>query len=59
MKLEQLGIERDRVRLEWVSASEGTRFAEVVTDLTQTIKKVGPGPFNKQQQKLTKESGDD
>ncbi len=56
--LEQLGIERDRVQLEWVSASEGAKFAQVVTDFTQTIKKLGPGPFNKQQQKLTKESGD-
>jgi len=47
MVLEQLGIESERVRLEWVSASEGARFAEVVTDFTQTIKKLGPGPFSK------------
>ncbi len=33
-----------RVRLEWVSASEGARFAEVVTDFTNNIKKLGPSP---------------
>jgi len=46
--LGQLGIESERVRLEWVSASEGAKFAEVVTDFTQTIKKLGPGPCSKQ-----------
>jgi coenzyme F420-reducing hydrogenase delta subunit len=33
-----------RVRLEWVSASEGNRFAEVVTDFTNQIKELGPSP---------------
>jgi len=46
--LEQLGIEKERVRLEWVSASEGARFAEVVTDFTQTIKNLGPNPIIEQ-----------
>lgn len=40
--LEQFGIERQRVRLEWVSASEGDLFAAVVKDLTETIRKLGP-----------------
>jgi len=40
--LEQFGIEPERVRLEWVSASEGDRFAAVVRDLTETIRKLGP-----------------
>lgn len=46
--LKQLGIEEERVRLEWVSASEGARFAEVANNFTQTIKDLGPsllGPF--------------
>ena len=34
----------ERVRLEWVSASEGNRFAEVVTEFTDKIKKLGPSP---------------
>jgi len=47
--LNQLGIEEERVQMEWVSASEGAKFAQVVTNFTETIKKLGPGPFSKQQ----------
>ena len=34
-----------RLRLEWVSASEGARFAEVVKEFTEDIKKLGPSPL--------------
>jgi len=40
--LKQLGIEKERVRLEWVSASEGAKFAEVANNFTQSIKNLGP-----------------
>ena len=40
--LEQFGIERERVRLEWISASEGERFAEVVREFTEQLKSLGP-----------------
>ena len=40
--LSQLGIEEDRVRLEWVSASEGDRFAGIVNDMTEKIRELGP-----------------
>ena len=40
--LDQFGIERERVRLEWVSASEGEKFAGVVTEMTAKIKELGP-----------------
>ena len=40
--LEYLGIEKGRVQFSWVSASEGARFAEVVTKVTDDIKKLGP-----------------
>jgi F420-non-reducing hydrogenase iron-sulfur subunit len=43
--LESLGLESDRIRLSWVSAAEGQRFAEVVTDFTQKIEKMGPNPL--------------
>jgi len=36
------GIEDERVRLEWVSASEGQRFADVVNDMTERIRLLGP-----------------
>ncbi len=38
----------ERLRLEWVSASEGTRFAEVVRDFTNHIKVLGPSPLRKE-----------
>jgi F420-non-reducing hydrogenase iron-sulfur subunit len=40
--LRQAGINTGRFRLEWVSAAQGVRFAEVVTDFTQQIREVGP-----------------
>ena len=36
------GIEQDRLRLEWVSAAEGPRFAQVITDFTNHIQRLGP-----------------
>jgi F420-non-reducing hydrogenase iron-sulfur subunit len=40
--LKQFGIEEERVRLEWVSAAEGERFAKIITEMTEEIKKLGP-----------------
>jgi F420-non-reducing hydrogenase iron-sulfur subunit len=40
--LGEFGIEPERVRLEWISASEGDKFAAVVRDMTEQIKKLGP-----------------
>jgi len=47
--LEAIGIEPERLRLEWVGASEGAKFAETVKSFTQTIKELGPSPFNRRQ----------
>jgi len=43
--LPQLGIESERLRLEWVSAAEGQRFTEVVSNFVEEIKKLGPSPL--------------
>ena len=40
--LSQLGIEDERLRLEWVSASEGRRFVEVADEMTEQVRKLGP-----------------
>ncbi len=40
--LQGMGIPPERLRLEWVSASEGARFQEVVTDFTEQIRTMGP-----------------
>ena len=42
LMLADFGIEEERVRLEWVSASEGQRFADVVDDMTRRIRALGP-----------------
>jgi F420-non-reducing hydrogenase iron-sulfur subunit len=43
--LKQMGIEPERLRLEWISASEGDKFAKVVTEMVEEIKKLGPNPL--------------
>lgn len=40
--LKILGWEIDRFRLEWISASEGKRFAQVMTEFTKKIRDLGP-----------------
>jgi len=40
--LAQLGIEDERVRLEWISASEGDRFAGIVNEITEQVRQLGP-----------------
>ena len=40
--LAQMGIEEDRVKLDWVSASEGDRFAAVVNEITEKVRALGP-----------------
>lgn len=44
--LKQFGIEPERLRLEWISASEGDKFVAVVKEMTQKIKELGPSPLS-------------
>jgi F420-non-reducing hydrogenase iron-sulfur subunit len=43
--LQDFGLEAERFRLNWVSASEGARFAQVVSEMVEQVKKVGPSPY--------------
>ena len=45
--LKSLGIEEDRFRLHWISASEGKQFAELITDFTDSVKKLGESKIPK------------
>ena len=45
LMLQDFGIEEERFRLEWVSASEGSRFAQVVTEMVEKIKELGPSTY--------------
>ena len=40
-----LGIEEGRLRLEWISAAEGARFAKVIDEFTAEVRTLGPSPF--------------
>jgi F420-non-reducing hydrogenase iron-sulfur subunit len=40
--LKQIGVNPARLRLEWVSAAEGSRYAEVMNDFSKTLTKLGP-----------------
>ena len=40
--LEQMGIEPGRLKLTWASAAEGAKFAEEVTRMVETVRKLGP-----------------
>ena len=43
--LKDFGIEPERLRLEWISASEGDKFAAVVKSMVEDVKKLGPNPL--------------
>ena len=40
--LEYLGVEKERFGVEWVSASEGKRWSQVVSSFTEGVRKLGP-----------------
>ena len=44
--LEDFGLEPERFRLEWISASEGNRFAEVMTEAVEQVRELGPSPYS-------------
>jgi F420-non-reducing hydrogenase iron-sulfur subunit len=49
--LNQMGIEEERVQLDWVSASEGDRFVSIVNDMTEKVRALGPFKDNGQEAK--------
>jgi F420-non-reducing hydrogenase iron-sulfur subunit len=44
--LAQFGIEEERLRLSWVSASEGAKYASIVDDMTEKVRALGPLKLN-------------
>lgn len=45
---EMFGLESERLRLSWISASEGPRFAKVTKEFTEKIEKMGANPVGKE-----------
>ncbi len=48
-----LGLEDERIRLEWVSAAEGSRWGEVIDEFVGQIKRLGPSPLNHKPKRAT------
>ena len=42
-----LGLEKERVWLRWISASEGQKFADTMKEMTEAVRKLGPNPIAK------------
>ena len=40
--LRHIGLDPERLRLEWISAAEGSRFAEVMSDFAASLRELGP-----------------
>jgi F420-non-reducing hydrogenase iron-sulfur subunit len=49
--LDFVGIEADRLRIDWVSSSEGTRFAQIVAEFTEKVRDLGPFQWPRQGRK--------
>jgi F420-non-reducing hydrogenase iron-sulfur subunit len=43
--IDQFGIDRERLWLRWVAASEGNMFVEVVDEMTRKLRELGPNPL--------------
>jgi F420-non-reducing hydrogenase iron-sulfur subunit len=50
----QMGIDNARLRLEWISASEGKRLQEVVNEMTAQLRELGPSTIKEVVQTLDK-----
>lgn len=49
----QMGIETERLKLEWISASEGKQFAELIDSFTETVTELGPSKIKETLNVLT------
>lgn len=49
----QMGIETERLKLEWISASEGKQFAELIDSFTETVTDLGPSKIKEMLNILT------
>lgn len=47
--LNAIGISSDRLRLQWIGASEGLKMAETISGFTETIRNLGPSPLKRRQ----------
>jgi len=43
--LKTTGINEERLRIEYCSSAEGTKFANIIKEMTENISKLGPNPL--------------
>ena len=48
--LKAIGIGSDRLKLQWIGASEGLKMAETMSNFTRTIRNLGPSPLSRRQE---------
>jgi F420-non-reducing hydrogenase iron-sulfur subunit len=48
--LKAIGIGGDRLRLQWIGASEGKKMADTMSNFTETIRNLGPSPLKRRQE---------
>jgi F420-non-reducing hydrogenase iron-sulfur subunit len=46
LMLEDFGLEPERFRIEWIASSEAQKFADVMTEMTEALRALGPSPYN-------------
>jgi len=46
LMLEDFGLEPERFRIEWIASSEAQKFAEVMREMTETLRALGPSPYS-------------
>jgi coenzyme F420-reducing hydrogenase delta subunit len=49
--LEEMGLEKERLRMVNVSASMARPLADLIIDMVETVRKLGPSPLGKNSQK--------
>ncbi len=42
-----MGLEKERFKLVWCSSAEADKFVEAVTRMTESVRELGPSPFNR------------
>ena len=51
--IKEMGIDENRLRLEWVSASEGREFADLVNEMAEQVKELGPCNVKKEMETIS------
>ncbi len=54
MMLEEIGLEPQRLEMYNLSSAEGTRFAEIVTEMSRRLSELGPSPLRPDRQRAEK-----